>query len=132
VILVDTSVVLDVLSDDPQWCSWSKSRLIEGSEGSGLAINDVVYAELSIGYDDRSDLETTLAEWHLAFWPITRPALFGAGKAFQRYRRQRGAKTGVLPDFFIGAHAAAEGWPLLTRDATRIRTYFPTVRVIAP
>lgn len=106
--------------------------MIRASGQDGLAIDGVVYAELSIGYDALADLEVMLAEWNLSFRPITRPALFRAGKAYKRYRKQRGTKTGVLPDFFIGAHALAEGWPLLNRDTGRVKTYFPSVTLIAP
>jgi predicted nucleic acid-binding protein len=132
VILVDTNVVLDVLSDDDHWRTWSKARLISAARQDGLAINDIVYAELSIGYDDLAELEALLEEWKLQLLPIPRLALFQAGKAFRRYRQSGGIRTGVLPDFFIGAHALVEGRSLLTRDPARIKTYFPTVTLITP
>jgi hypothetical protein len=97
-----------------------------------LAINDVIYAEISVGYRTTDELETALESCNLRFARIPREALFTAGKAFLCYRRASGTKTGVLPDFLIGAHAAVEGWPLLTRDAARVKTYFPTVDVIEP
>jgi predicted nucleic acid-binding protein len=132
VILVDTNVVLDVLSDDIHWRPWSKAQLISGSSQPGLAINDIVYAELSIGYDDPAELDKLLAEWKLQLMPIPRTALFQAGKAFKSYRQSGGVRNGVLPDFFVGAHALVEGWPLPTRDPARVRTYFPSVALIAP
>jgi len=131
-ILVDTSVLLDVLSDDVRWRSWSKAHLIDAADQDELAINDIVYAELSIGYGAPADLDAVLVEWRLKLQPISSLGLFRAGKAFQRYRKQGGVKTGVLSDFFIGAHATVEGWRLLTRDPGRIKTYFPDVALIAP
>lgn len=97
-----------------------------------IAINDIIYAEVSAGYEDIADFEAIISAWQLHVMPMPRLALFRAGKAYQRYRKQSGIKTGVLPDFFIGAHAAAEGWPLLTRDTDRVRSYFPETALIAP
>jgi predicted nucleic acid-binding protein len=132
VILVDTNVLLDVLNDNPEWGNWSSAQLTAAEGESGLAIDDIIYAELSIGFEDVRDMDAMVSAWRLQIVPIPRLALFYAGKAFQRYRRAGGAKTTVLPDFFIGAHAAVEGWPLLTRDARRVQTYFPAVKLIAP
>jgi predicted nucleic acid-binding protein len=95
-------------------------------------INDIVYAETSIRYARMEDLDSMLAEAMIEIVPTPRSALFLAGKAFQQYRAAGGTRTGVLPDFFIGAHAAVEGLPLLTRDAGRYRTYFPKIALIAP
>ena len=119
-LLVDTNVLVDVLQDDPQWANWSIGQLRAQASIHQLTINPIIYAEISLSF---STLE--LRE-------ISRPALFLAAKAFVQYRRRGGRKLQVLPDFFIGAHAAVEGWPLLTRDASRFRTYFPTLDVIAP
>lgn len=130
-ILVDTNVILDVLKGDPIRGPRAKARLISAAD-DGLAINDIIYTELSVGYSNLADLEDVIADWRLQPRIIPRLALFQAGKAFQQYRRSSGTKTGVLPDFFVGAHAAVEGWSLLTRDTGRIRTYFPTVTLIAP
>lgn len=130
-ILVDTNIILDALKGDPVWGPRAKAKLTSAADDS-LAINDIIYTELSIGYANLADLETVIAEWHLQLKVIPRLALFQAGKAFQQYRRSGGTKTGVLPDFFVGAHALAEGWPLLTRDIGRIKTYFPSVTLIAP
>jgi predicted nucleic acid-binding protein len=132
VILVDTNVLLDLVTDDPDWLEWSLARLEEAALAGPVLINDVVYAEISIRYERIEHLDTMLADAMIEIAPTPRPALFLAGKAFQHYRATGGVRTGVLPDFFIGAHAAVEGWPLLTRDARRYRTYFPKLTLIAP
>lgn len=131
-LLVDTNVLVDVLEDDPDWADWSIAQLRAQSQLRPLAINPVVYAELSLTFQSHGALDAVLADMEIAVEEIPRPALFLAGKAFVRYRRGGGARQNVLPDFFIGAHAAVTGWPLLTRDAKRYRSYFPTVEVIAP
>ena len=131
-ILVDTNVLLDLVLEDARWADWSQHQLESASIHDRLAINPVIYSELSIAFARIEELESLLADAALAFEPIPREALFLAGKAFVDYRRRRGMKSGVLPDFYIGAHAAVMEWPLLTRDASRYRSYFPTVRVIAP
>lgn len=131
-ILVDTNVLLDLVTDDPDWSEWSLARLEEAALAGPVLINDVVYAETSIRYARIEDLDAMLAEAMIEIAPTPRPALFLAGKAFQHYRAAGSARTGVLPDFFIGAHAAVEGWPLLTRDARRYRRYFPKLALIAP
>jgi predicted nucleic acid-binding protein len=131
-ILVDTNVLLDVLQDDSQWASWSQSQLDAASATQRLAINPIIYSELSISFARIEELELVIAEATLAVEEVPREALFLAGKAFLRYRRAQGIRHGVLPDFIIGAHAAVMHWPILTRDAGRYRTYFPTVDVIAP
>jgi len=131
-LLVDTNVLLDVLQDDPQWAEWSLSQLRAQSQVHGLAINDVIYAELSLSFDSVRALDAVVARLRLQLEALPRPALFLAGKAFLQYRRRGGTKTQVLPDFFIGAQAAVNGWPVLTRDATRYRSYFPTVQLLTP
>jgi hypothetical protein len=122
VILVDTNVLLDLVTNDPDWSDWSLARLVEAALVGPILVNDVVYADTSIRYDRIEDLDAMLAEAMIQIAPTPRSALFLAGKAFQRYRAAGGVRTGVLPDFFIGAHAAIMGWPLLTRDARRYRT----------
>lgn len=131
-ILVDTNVLLDVVTDDPQWGDWSQHQLEAAALRERLAVNAVVYAELSIRYERIEELEEMLVSAEIVVAEIPHPALFLAGKVFRDYRRRGGARTGVLPDFFIGAHAAVAKAPLLTRDATRYRTYFPTTELIAP
>ena len=130
-LLVDTNVLVDVLQDDPQWADWSIGQLRAQAQIHELVINPVVYAELSLSFATLEALDAVVAKMELTLHEIPRPALFLAGKAFAQYRR-RGGRAQVLPDFFIGAHAAVQGWPLLTRDAGRFRTYFPSLRVLAP
>ena len=130
--LVDTNVLLDLVTNDPVWADWSIRQLDSAAGRGPLIINDVVYAELSVGFDRIEDLDGLLDEAGIAMEDIPREALFLAGKAFRRYRTAGGARSGVLPDFFIGAHAAVLGLPLLTRDAKRYRSYFPSVVLMAP
>ena len=131
-ILVDANVILDLVENDPVWADWSQQQLETASLQTTLCINPVIYAELSIAFDKIEDLETVLNEGAFRLEPIPREALFLAGKAFVKYRKQRGTKTGVLPDFFIGAHAAVRGLTLLTRDTRRYASYFPTLQLIVP
>jgi predicted nucleic acid-binding protein len=132
VTLADANVLLDVVTDDPVWIAWSLAALAGAALAGPIFINDVVYAEISTRYASIEELDEMLAGTMIRIAPIPPSALFLAGKAFLRYRKAGGIRTGVLPDFFIGAHAVIEGWPLLTRDTRRYRTYFPTLRVIAP
>jgi predicted nucleic acid-binding protein len=128
-ILVDTNVLVDVIEDDPSWADWSQRQLEAAAALDALAI---IYAELSVGYRRADDLDAMIAAAEITLMPIPRPALFLAGKAFLRYRHAGGTKTGVLPDFFIGAHAVIEDAPLITRDAGRYRSYFPGITLITP
>jgi predicted nucleic acid-binding protein len=130
-LLVDTNVLVDVLQDDPQWAEWSIGQLRAQATIHELVINPVIYAELSLSFSSLEALDRAIADMQLTVREIPRPALFLAGKAFLRYRRRGGTKAQVLPDFFIGAHAAVERWRLLTRDASRFRTYFPSLEVIS-
>lgn len=130
--LVDTNILLDLVTDDPIWADWSVAQLEAASLNGPLLINDVVYAELAVRYDRVEHLEEFVSEAGLAIAQIPRAALFLAGKVFAQYRRSGGSRTGVLPDFFIGAHAAVNDLPLLTRDVGRYRTYFPSLRLITP
>lgn len=130
--LVDTNVLLDLVTDDPKWADWSIAQLEAASLGGPLFVNDVVYAELSVRYERIEDLEALLDEAGLEMAPMPRAALFLAGKVFARYRQSGRSRTGVLPDFFIGAQAAVDRLPLLTRDGARYRTYFPTLTLITP
>lgn len=131
-LLVDTNVLVDVLEDDPEWADWSIGQLRAQSKVHRLAINPVIYAELSLTFSTVEALDQTLDGLGLAMIEMPRPALFLAGKAFVRYRRQGGTKTNVLGDFFIGAHAAVSLYPVLTRDMRRYAAYFPSVTLIAP
>ncbi|GAP36547.1 type II toxin-antitoxin system VapC family toxin [Piscinibacter sakaiensis] len=129
---MDTNVLVDVLQDDPRWAEWSIAQLRAQATLQALAINPIVYAELSLSFSSAEALDDVVRTMALDLREIPRPALFLAGKAFALYRRRGGSQGQVLPDFFIGAHAAVEGWRLLTRDAARYRTYFPTLDVVAP
>ena len=133
-ILVDTNVLLDVVEDDPTWADWSQRQLDAASLRGSICINPVIYAELSMAFARIEELESVVADGGFEVEEIPREALFLAGKVFLRYRqRSRAAsKRNVLPDFFIGAHAAVRGMPILTRDVGRYRTYFPTVELITP
>lgn len=131
-LLVDTNVLLDLVTDDPDWSEWSLARLEEAALAGPILINDVVYAETSLRYERIEDLDAMIALAGIEMATTPRAALFLAGKAFTRYRAAGGTRTGILPDFFIGAHAAVEGLPLLTRDASRYRSYYPNIRLIAP
>ena len=130
--LVDANVLIDLFIDDPIWSAWSLSRLRERFARGPLLIKDVIYAECSTRFDSLDDFEAALKTAGVNLQSTPRAALFAAGKAYRQYRRSGGRRTGVLSDFFIGAHAEAEGIPLLTRDTQRYRTYFPTVTLIAP
>lgn len=130
--LVDTNVLLDVATSDPKWAAWSLRQLDAAAIRGPILINAVVYAEFSIGYARVEEVDKVLDGVGLKLVEAPRPALFLAGKAFQRYRAQGGPRGSVLPDFFIGAHAAVAQLLLLTRDARRYKTYFPSVELIAP
>jgi len=132
VSLVDSNVLIDIWTDDPQWYDWSLTRLNEAGRSGPLPINDVIYAESSVGFLNSEDFDAALLKAKVTVTSIPRLALFHAGKAFTEYRRHGGVRTGVLPDFFIGAHAMVEHLPVLTRDERRFRHYFPTVELIAP
>ena len=130
--LVDANVLLDLVSDDLVWASWSIRQLSAAGLRGLIAINDIVYAEVSVGFPTIEDLDGFLADTGIGLMRVPRSALFLAGKAFRNYRSAGGSRTSVLPDFLIGAHAAVAGVPLLTRDTRRFHTYFPTVALITP
>lgn len=131
-VLVDSNVLLDVVTDDRRWGEWSSRALEEVAEIERLAINPVIYAEVSIGYDSIEALEEALPAESFRRDPLPYEAGFLAGKAFLAYRRRGGRRSTPLPDFYIGAHAAVAGYRLLTRDRARYATYFPTLDLIAP
>lgn len=130
--LVDSNVLLDIVTDGEAWADWSQGQLEQAASVGPLVINDVIYAEISTRYSTVEDVDAMLRDLDIDVVTIPRSALFLAGKAYLRYRSAGGQRTGVLADFFIGAHAAVERRPLLTRDARRYRTYFPTVELITP
>jgi predicted nucleic acid-binding protein len=131
-IFVDTNVLVDVVDNDPIWAGWSQRQLVNAATLGEVAINAVVYAELSVGYGTAEEVEALIARLGVVVVPIPRLALFIAGKASQRYRSAGGIRTGVLPDFFLGAQALVAGAELITRDTSRYRTYFPDLALIAP
>lgn len=130
--LVDTNVILDVTTRDPVWYDWSLRQLDMAATLGPLLINDTIYAELSVGYERIEEVDELLAGTGLVMNATPRAALFLAGKAFRHYRTRGGTRSAILPDFFIGAHAAVRGLALLTRDISRYRSYFPAVRLLAP
>lgn len=130
-VLVDTNVIIDVLTDDPQWADWSMSQL-DASSRAGLIINPVIYAELCYGSPSAEFVDDIVSKFSLTYQEIPRQGLFRAAKAFSLYKGRKGVKASVLPDFFIGGHAEAAGIQLLTRDTKRLRTYFPSVMLICP
>ncbi|HRP24803.1 MAG TPA: type II toxin-antitoxin system VapC family toxin [Thauera sp.] len=131
-LLVDTNVLIDVLEDDPQWADWSIDMLRRLSQVHRLAINPIIYAELSLTFSTVEALDEAVSGFGVDLRELPRPALFLAGKAFVAYRRTGGERKSVLADFFIGAHAAVEGWPILTRDPRKYRHYFPSVELLTP
>ncbi len=131
-ILVDTNILLDILEDDPVWYEWSLQQLQAQSLIHDLAVNPIIYSELSLAFHTVEEQDRALQSMDLKYQELPRPALFLAGLAFVQYRRSGGQKNNVLPDFFIGAHAAVQGWSILTRDPRRYRNYFPSVRLITP
>ena len=131
-ILVDTNILLDLATDDSDWFDWSLAAMESAAADGPLNINAIVYAELSVRYDSPASVDELIEASGVQFIDMPRSAAFLAAKAYGRYRAAGGTRTGVLPDFFIGAHAAALDMPLLTRDVRRYRTYFPDLRLIAP
>ena len=130
-ILVDANVILDILTDDPQWFDWSADQLVAQADEI-LNINPIIYAELCAGFRDADELEAQLASWNLRRLPLPYEAAFPASHAYVRYRNRGGTKTSPLPDFYIGAHAQIGGMTLLTRDTQRYESYFPDVPLISP
>jgi predicted nucleic acid-binding protein len=131
-VLVDSNVLLDIMTEDPHWFSWSAKALANAAETFRLVINPIIYAEVSVRYSRIEDLDDALHSTLVAREAIPYEAAFLAGKAFLVYRKHSGTRRSPLPDFFIGAHASIAGYSLLTRDSGRYRTYFPKLLLIAP
>jgi predicted nucleic acid-binding protein len=131
-VLLDSNVLLDLMTEDPRWFSWSAEAVASAADSSRLVINAIIYAEVSVRYSLIEDLEAALPKALIEREALPYEAGFLAGKAFLVYRRRGGMKRSPLPDFFIGAHAAVAGYRLLTRDAARYRTYFPGLPLISP
>ncbi len=130
--LVDTNILLDIVTRDPVWLEWSVRALETASMRGPTMINDIVYAEMSVRFERIEEVDDFIDDASLKMSALPRAALFLAGKVFQSYRARGGNRSGVLPDFFIGAHAAVSGFHVLTRDVRRYRTYFPKLRLISP
>lgn len=131
-VLVDSNVLLDVLTEDPVWYAWSSTALAAAADARRLAVNPLVCAEVSVGFERIEELDEALPPETFLRLPLPWPAAFLAGKCFLAYGRAGGQRRSPLPDFYIGAHAAVERMPLLTRDPTRFRTYLPRLALIAP
>ena len=131
-VLVDANVLLDILTNDPNWYAWSAAQLDTCAARAELCINPIIYAEVSVGFDRIETLDDALSDDAFTRVDVPWEAGFLAGKAFLHYRRANGARTSPLPDFYIGAHAAIRGYRLLSRDRGRYATYFPKLQIIAP
>jgi predicted nucleic acid-binding protein len=131
-VLVDSNVLLDVATNDPDWGDWSTRALAEAAEHTMLIINPIIYAEVSVGYETIEALDAALPAALYQREPLPWEAGFLAGKSFLLYRRRGGSRTSPLPDFYVGSHAAVGRLALLTRDEARYRTYFPKVEILAP
>ncbi|MBU1709353.1 MAG: type II toxin-antitoxin system VapC family toxin [Proteobacteria bacterium] len=131
-IMVDSNVLLDVLTEDASWFEWSAAKISQYADQSILCINPIIYSEVSMGFECIEDLEAALPEDVFTRVPLPFEAAFLAGKCFLKYRRAGGVKRSPLPDFLIGAHAAVKKMTLLTRDSSRFRSYFPGLNLICP
>ena len=131
-IFVDTNVLIDIATGNPDWAGWSRRAIASPHARGPLLINAIVYAEFAIGFEAQSDCDAEIEQFDLTLTEIPRSAAFRAAQAFRSYRRAGGVRSAVLPDFFIGAHASVAATPLLTRDARRYRAYFPEVTLLAP
>lgn len=131
-ILVDSCVLLDIFTDDPNWADWSENILVKYGQTNTLYINSVIYTEVSIGFNNIEEVELAIAEAGVKVLEIPREALFLAGKTFLKYKRNRGVKNSTLPDFFIGAHAIVSSLNLITRDIAKYKTYYPNLKIISP
>ena len=131
-ILVDSNVIIDVLTQDPRWRRWSQAALIDAADRDEIAINPIIYAEIASGFATMAELDHHLGADSFRRLAMPYAAGFVAGRAFVEYRRRGGVRTSPLPDFYIGAHAAVAGLKLLTRDARRYTGYFPKVLLISP
>ena len=132
IVLVDSCVITDLAAPENTWFEWSAGTLEQLDQNHTLVINQMIYAECSVGYENIEEVEALFEHLSLAMKPIPREALFLAGKAFLQYKKRKGGKSNVLPDFFIGAHAAVSNFLLITRDRGRFSTYFPKVHLIMP
>ena len=131
-ILIDTCIITDLASPESKWFEWSASTLEKLDDNNTFIINPIIYTECSVGFATIEEVEALFKTLGFAIQTIPKEALFLAGKAFLQYKRRKGSKTNVLPDFFIGAHAAVMNYPLISRDKGRFSTYFPSIELIIP
>ncbi len=131
-ILIDSCILLDLFTNNPKWGDWSENILDKYSQTNTLYINSIVYTEISIGFRKIEELEKAISQMGIKVLEIPREALFLTGKAFLKYRRNKGTKKSPLPDFFIGAHASVSKFSLITRDVTKYKTYFPQIDLVNP
>jgi len=131
-VLVDSNIILDVFLNDPIWADWSEDILEEYILHTTLYINSIVYSEISISFELIEDLETAITKAEFQMLEIPREALFLAGKVYLKYKRRKGLKRTPMPDFYIGAQASVLNLDLITRDVSRYRSYFPTIKLITP
>ena len=131
-VFVDSCVLLDLFTDDPNWADWSENILEKYSKTNTLYINSIVYTEVSIGFNKIEEVEAAIAELGIKVLGIPREALFLTGKVFLQYRKNKGTKKLPLPDFFIGAHATVSQLELITRDSAKYNTYYPQLKLIDP
>ena len=131
-VLVDSNVLIDLFTDDPNWAEWSHQALLRAAQQNSLAINPVIYSKISIAFTDLGKLDSALEPLEVSRLELPYRAAFLTEKAFLKYRRQGGKKSSPLPDFFIGAHAHCKKMKLLTRDKNRFQGYFPGIKLISP
>lgn len=131
-VFVDSCILLDLFTDDPNWADWSENILDKYSQTNTLYINSIVYTEVSIGFNKIEEVEKAVSQLSIKVLEIPREALFLTGKVFLKYRKNKGTKNSPLPDFFIGAHATVSKFNLITRDSTKYKTYFPQLKLIHP
>jgi len=131
-VFLDSCILLDLFTNDPKWANWSEKMLVQYSQTNTLYINSIVYTEVSIGFNKIEEFETAIEQIGIKVLEIPREALFLTGKAFLKYRKNKGTKNSPLPDFFIGAHATVSSFDLITRDVKKFKTYFPQVNLIYP
>ena len=131
-VLVDSCILLDLFTDDPNWANWSENVLEQYSQTNTLYMNSIIYTEVSIGFNRIEEVEKAISQLGINVLEIPREALFLTGKVFLKYRKNNGTKNSPLPDFFIGAHAIVSKFHLITRDSTKYKTYFPQLKLIYP
>ncbi len=131
-ILVDTCILVDVTADHEAWRDWSLAQLATWSTRGPLLVNPIIFAEWCTDFATFEQAELARMQFGLEWRELPRSSLFVASQAHRQYRRRGGVRPMVLPDFLIGAHAAVERLPLLTRDRRRFETYFNGLEIVCP